>query len=209
MLYLADRGSSAFDSGRESVDVVCAGDSITGWNNFGDVGDWPFRTYPEYLQRLCEPLGWSIANAGIAGEVSQNGVGQVGEYLTLFPNARFFVLGYGSNDLDTWPGVERTSPRIIENLDRMVGAVREAGWKVVLLDVLNADESRLDREEAVTPRLTHRFCIGSTDSVVFSVLREVASRGRDAARRRVGAGGGRSHGPRRAGVCRRFEGMPR
>jgi lysophospholipase L1-like esterase len=72
----------------------------------------------------------------------------VREYLELFPNARFFVLGYGSNDLDKWPDVEATSPRIIENLNSMVGAVRDAGRAVVLLDVLDADESRLDREEA-------------------------------------------------------------
>ena len=57
VLYLADRGSPPFETGRTSVDVVCAGDSITGWNNFGGVADWPYRTYPEFLQRLCEPWG--------------------------------------------------------------------------------------------------------------------------------------------------------
>jgi lysophospholipase L1-like esterase len=141
MLYLADRGSLAFESGRESVDVVCAGDSITGWNNFGGVGDWPFHTYPEFLQRLCEPLGWSIANCGIAGEVSPNGVGQVGEYLALFPNARLFVVGYGTNDLGMWPDVKETSPRIIGNLDRMVQAIRGGSRQPVLLNVPYANES--------------------------------------------------------------------
>ena len=58
------------------VDVVCAGDSITGWNNFGVVRDWPYRTYPEFLQRLCDPLGLTVANGGIAGEVSGNGLGR-------------------------------------------------------------------------------------------------------------------------------------
>jgi hypothetical protein len=44
VLYLADRRSSAFEASRQAVDVVCAGDSITRWNNFGAVRDWPYRT---------------------------------------------------------------------------------------------------------------------------------------------------------------------
>ena len=70
ILYVADRGMPSFQAARQSVDVVCAGDSITGWNNFGGVRDWPYRTYPEFLQRHCERLGLSIANGGVAGEIS-------------------------------------------------------------------------------------------------------------------------------------------
>src|SRR6516164_4889447 len=127
VFYLAERDSPKFEAGRTTVDVVCAGDSITGRNNFRVVGDWPYRTYPEFLQRLCEPLGLTIANGGIAGEVSSNGLAQVRDYLDLFPNARYFVVGYGTNDLGMWPQVERTSPRIMENLNRMVRAIRDAG----------------------------------------------------------------------------------
>src|SRR5271166_5929540 len=107
-LYLSDRDSLAFETSRKTVDVGCAGDSITGWNNFGVVRDWPYRTYPEFLQRFCDPLGLTIANGGIAGEVSPNGLGQVRDYLDLFPNARYFVVGYGTNDLGMWPEVKRT-----------------------------------------------------------------------------------------------------
>ncbi|MGA8349755.1 MAG: hypothetical protein WB773_18350, partial [Isosphaeraceae bacterium] len=89
ILYVADRGMPSFQAARLSVDVVCAGDSITGWNNFGVVRDWPYRNYPEVLQRFCDPLGLTIANGGIAGEVSPNGLGQVRDYLDLFPNARY------------------------------------------------------------------------------------------------------------------------
>ncbi len=140
VLYLAERDSPAFEAGLFDVDVVCAGDSITGWNNFGLVGDWPYRTYPEFLQKLCEPVGLAIANGGIAGEVSGNGLGQVRDYLDLFPNARCFVIGYGTNDIGMWPDVERTSPRIIENLDGMVRAVRDSGRQAVLLNVPYANE---------------------------------------------------------------------
>jgi lysophospholipase L1-like esterase len=158
VLYLADRGSLTFDARRITVDVVCAGDSITGWNNFRrHERDWPFCSYPEFLQVSCEPIGLTVVDCGIAGEISPNGVGQVREYLGLFPNARFFVLGYGSNDLDKWPIVEETSPRVIENLASMVEAVRGDERAAVLLDVLNADESRLSSEEAEALHRTLSF----------------------------------------------------
>lgn len=37
VLYIAERNTSAFQMARLSADVACAGDSITGWNNFGAV----------------------------------------------------------------------------------------------------------------------------------------------------------------------------
>jgi lysophospholipase L1-like esterase len=145
VLYLAERGWPTFEAARTSVGVVCAGDSITGWNNFRVVGDWPYRTHPEFLRRLSETLGLTVANGGIAGEISGNGLGQVRDYVCLFPNARYFVIGYGTNDLGMWPDVERTSPRIIEDLDGMVPAVREGGRQPVLLNVPYANESMFPR----------------------------------------------------------------
>ena len=148
VLYVSDRGMPSFQTARLAVDVVCAGDSITGWNNFGVVSEWLYRTYPEFLQRLCDPLGLTVANGGIAGEVSPNGLGQVRDYLDLFPNARYFVVGYGTNDLGMEPEVERTSPRIIENLDRMVRAIRDGGRQPILLNVPYANESMFPRRVA-------------------------------------------------------------
>jgi lysophospholipase L1-like esterase len=141
ILYLADRDSPDFQTRRTAVDIVCAGDSITGWNNFGGATSWPYRTYPEILRWRCAPAGLIVANGGIAGEVSQNGPAQVQEYLELFPSARCFVVGYGTNDLGMWPQVERTSPRIIANLDRMVTMIRDANRKAILLNVPHANES--------------------------------------------------------------------
>ena len=148
IIHVADRGVPSFQDARLSADLVCAGDSITGWNNFGGVRDWPYRTYPEFLQRLCEPLGLTVANGGIAGEVSANGLGQIRDYLDLFPNARYFIIGYGTNDLGMFPQVERTSPRIIENLDRMVRAIRDGGRQPMLLNVPYANESMFPRRVA-------------------------------------------------------------
>jgi lysophospholipase L1-like esterase len=141
LLHLADQDTPSFRASRKSIDVVCAGDSITGWNNFGGVRYWPYRTYPEFLQQLCDPLRLKLANGGIAGEISQNGIGQVREYLELFPGARYFIVGYGTNDLGMWPDVERTSKRIIENLDQMVKAIRGRAKTPILLNVPYANES--------------------------------------------------------------------
>ena len=148
VLYLADHGSPSFPTGRTEVDVVCAGDSITGWNNPRRVTSWPESHLSGVLAALCEPSGLIVANGGLAGEVSQNGIGQVREYLALFPNARLFVVGYGTNDLGMWPQVEQTSPRIIENLDRMIQAIREHERGPILLNVPQANESLFPRQDA-------------------------------------------------------------
>lgn len=148
IIHVVNRGVPSFQEARLSADLVCAGDSITGWNNFGGARDWPYRTYPEFLQRLCEPLGLTVADGGIAGEVSSNGLGQIRDYLDLFPNARYFIIGYGTNDLGMFPQVERTSPRIIENLDGMVRAIREGGRQPMLLNVPYANESMFPRRVA-------------------------------------------------------------
>jgi lysophospholipase L1-like esterase len=148
ILYVADRRLPSFQMARQSVDVVCAGDSITGWNNFGGVSQWEYRTYPEFLQRLCDPLGLTIGNGGIAGEVSPNGLGQVQDYLVLFPNARHFVVGYGTNDLGMSRELEETSPMIIKHLDHMVRAIRDDGKQPILLNVPYANESMFPRRIA-------------------------------------------------------------
>jgi lysophospholipase L1-like esterase len=141
VLYTIDQGSPAFEAARTAVDIVCAGDSLTGWNNFGPARTWPYPTYPGFLQELCVPRGLWIANGGIAGEISNNGPQQVRDYLELFPNARYFVFGMGTNDLGSWPDTAATSKKIIGNLGKMLQAVQRQGKKAVLFNVPNANEA--------------------------------------------------------------------
>jgi lysophospholipase L1-like esterase len=148
VVYVADLKLPAFEQDRLAVDVVCAGDSITGWNNFGPVSFWPYPTYPCFLQELCEPLGLRLADGGISGELSDNGLSHVRRYLDLFPNSHYFVIGFGTNDLGTWPDLESTSRRIIDNLDRMVQAAREQEKRPILFNVPYANESRFPRHIA-------------------------------------------------------------
>ena len=92
-----------------------------------------------FLQELCVPLGLRVANGGIAGEISKNGPKKVNDYLVLFPNARYFVIGMGTNDLGTRPDTEATSRRIIGNLGKMVHAVHDHDKKPILFNVPNAN----------------------------------------------------------------------
>ena len=141
IIYTVDQGSIGFEYGRHQVSIVCAGDSLTGWNNNGPHHFWPFPTYPDELQRLCEPLGLRVANGGIAGEVSKNGPKQVQDYLKLFPNARYFVMGMGTNDLAIVSDTATASRGIIDNLDQMVQAVLDQGMQPILFNVPHVNES--------------------------------------------------------------------
>src|SRR4051812_14606610 len=85
-----------------------------------------------------------------AGEISGDGLGQVRDHLGPFPNARYFAVGDGANDLGMGPEVERTSHRIIEDPDRMVRAIREGGRYPILLEVPHANESMFPRRVADT-----------------------------------------------------------
>jgi len=141
ILCTIDQGTPTFEAGRTAVNLVCAGDSLTGWNNFGPHSTWPFPTYPDFLQELCIPLGLRVANGGIAGEISDNGPQQVRDYLDLFPNARYFVISMGANDLGTWRDTESTSRRIIGNLARMAQMVLDQGKQPILFNVPHANEA--------------------------------------------------------------------
>ncbi len=147
-----DQGSIGFEYGRLEVSIVCAGDSLTGWNNNGSHQYWPFPTYPDELQRLCEPRGLRVANGGIAGEVSDNGPKQVQDYLKLFPMASYVVMGMGTNDLAVVPDTETASRRIIENLDRMVQAVLDHGMQPILFNVPYVNEAVLPDQIVATIR---------------------------------------------------------
>lgn len=142
VLYTVDQGSPDFEAARTAADVVCLGDSLTGWNDSCfPVRYWPYRTYPDFLQELCEPLGLRIANGGVEVVVSDNGPQQVRDYLALFPNTRYVVFGMGTNDLQMWPKADATSKRIIANLGQMVQLVRDGGKQPILFNVPIVNEA--------------------------------------------------------------------
>jgi len=134
-LYLADIDRESFKEGSREVDIVCAGDSITGWNNVGDIANWPFPTYPQFLQELVNPIDLGVANGGRAGAISGMGIESVKEYLKLFPNSKYFIIGFGSNDLALPWDLEKKSRDIIGNIDEMVESVLRSEKKPILINV--------------------------------------------------------------------------
>ena len=125
VLYVVERDTAAFETARTTVDIVCAGDSLTGWNNFGPAGQWPYRTYPDFLQELCVPLGLRVANGGIAGEISDNGPNRSVTTLTCFPMPGFSSSAWGPT---TWGHGPTPNLRAAES------SATWAGWSQMVLD---------------------------------------------------------------------------
>jgi gamma-glutamylaminecyclotransferase len=134
-LFVAQQGNYEFTRQRTQVDIVCVGDSITGWNNFGPPENWPFPTYPRFLQLLCSPQGNRVVDGGIAGEVSPAGPRHVSRYLEWFVNATWYVIGFGTNDLGMSDDVRNTSERIVEHMRAMASRVASRGKNPIFLNV--------------------------------------------------------------------------
>ncbi len=57
--YVVERDTAAFEAARTTVGMVCADDSLTGWNNFGPAAQWSYRTPEETDEILANPgMGW-------------------------------------------------------------------------------------------------------------------------------------------------------
>lgn len=131
-----------FEAEARMVEILCVGDSLTGWNNFGAPSTWPFRCYPEFLQAQLHEAGFPqrVANAGMAGEVSKNGPGALWHFLDLFPRARWVVIALGGNDFSWAADSGHTSQEVLANLDRMVAMVRQRGSTPLLFEVTPVGE---------------------------------------------------------------------
>jgi len=150
-----------FDKLKKGVDIVCAGDSLTGWNNhLTHPTIWPFPTYPKFLQDILNEndADLHVVNAGIAGATSNAGFFAVMSCLEKFENAQFYLIGFGANDLgqgvltefdksigltkaDIYnPPLEEITEKAIENLDSMVDGVLTEGKKPILINVPNVNE---------------------------------------------------------------------
>jgi lysophospholipase L1-like esterase len=93
-----------------------------------------------------------VADGGIAGEVSDNGLRHVARYLQLFPNATYFVIGFGTNDLGGCTDGARASAQIVDNVSGMVRLVREQGRTPLVLNIPDVKESAFPRTVAAETR---------------------------------------------------------
>ena len=102
--------------------VVAFGDSLT-----SGYGAEAGQDYPSVLAQLS---GWQVANAGVPGELSSDGVARLPEVLAEYRPA-LVLLCHGGNDILA----ERPAEQIAADLDAMIRLCREAGAEVVLIGV--------------------------------------------------------------------------
>lgn len=151
LLYLSDINDPKFEQRRKTIDIVCIGDSITGWNNIRlenlTPPTGPFTTYPYFLQEKL--LDLKVADYGIAGEYSRNGLMHTKKCLELFPNSKYFIIGFGTNDLGERfsPNLlELTSQRIITNLNQMVNEALIREKQPILINIPNLGKLEFTEE---------------------------------------------------------------
>ena len=165
LIYLSELESHFHEASR--VDIVCVGDSITGWNNIRSnevrVQSGPFPTYPQFLQELMPEL--CVADCGVAGAFSKEGYDHTTICLGLFQNANYYIIGYGANDMagvGNIPDIHERSQKIISNLEKIINKVLKKQKKPILLNVPKINGNRFPiatRLKANLERLDYNECL--------------------------------------------------
>jgi len=103
--------------------IVAFGDSLT-----AGYGAAPGASYPDYLQRGLDRAGYHyrVANLGISGNTTKDGVDRVKDVLALKPAV--VIVAFGGNDGLRGLPIDATR----KNLDQIVSALAASGAKVVL-----------------------------------------------------------------------------
>ena len=103
--------------------IVAFGDSLT-----AGFGAEPGNSYPDFLQRDLDAAGfkWRVANAGVSGDTTTDGVNRLGEVLAEKP--RVVIVEFGGNDGLRGLPIETTRA----NLDQIISTIVQSGAKVVL-----------------------------------------------------------------------------
>jgi len=106
--------------------LVCFGDSLT-----AGLGTGPGQSYPDYLQADLDALHYRyrVANEGISGNTTKDGVARLPEVLALHPAAA--VVEFGGNDGLRGLRIEDSQA----NLDQIVRTLQGAGVKVALAGI--------------------------------------------------------------------------
>jgi acyl-CoA thioesterase-1 len=103
--------------------IVAFGDSLTA--GFGaDAG----KSYPDFLQRELDRRGlkYRVANAGISGETTTDGLARIGTVTAMKPAV--VIVEFGGND--GLRGLPIAATR--SNLDEIVTQIRQSGAQVLL-----------------------------------------------------------------------------
>jgi len=139
--------------------VLAFGDSLT----YG-TGAPKDQSYPAELSRLLG--GISIINAGVPGEVSQQGRARLPELLAQH-QPQLVLLCHGGNDILR----KQNRAALRENLQAMLQMIKQAGADAVLLGVPQPGLISLSVPE-LYPQLAEEFAIPYQGEVLADVLDE-------------------------------------
>jgi len=103
--------------------IIAFGDSLT----FGTGADSATQSYPAVLQQL---IGRKVINAGIPGEISQQGLLRL-PLLLEQTKPDLVILCHGGNDLIRQLG----NDQLKNNLEQMITLIQQSGAEVVLIAV--------------------------------------------------------------------------
>ena len=131
--------------------IACFGDSLT-----AGFGLDPGSAYPDVLQRELDARGYRyrVANYGISGDTSQDGVERLP--LLLADKPAIVVLEFGANDGLRGQPIANTEA----NLARMIEGLQNAGARVVLAGITlppNYGPDYIRRFDAVYRNLAARY----------------------------------------------------
>lgn len=119
VLHVVERGMAAFEAARTTVDVACAGDSLTS-------GLLPDRGYPDQLRKMIQ---LPVVNLGQSGITTEDGLNTLPRLKQTSPQV--IVIELGGHDFLT--GWDRRTTKA--NLERLIAACRRMATEVVLMEI--------------------------------------------------------------------------
>lgn len=155
-LALVGCGKPALEPLPRDATILAFGDSLT-----EGVGAPDGSAYPEQLARLT---GWTVVNAGVAGETTADGVARLPEALEAHA-PDLVILLMGGNDVLRNQDLAEAK----HNLARMIDQARAKGVAVVLVGV--PEKSLFSQSAPLYDALAEEHGVLLVDDLVASLLR--------------------------------------
>ena len=144
---------TAFPAAAEPYRIVGFGDSLMAGYGLG-----PGEGFPEKLQAALRKKGHDvvIANAGVSGDTSSGGLSRLD--WSVPDGTQLVILELGANDM-----LRGIAPEVTEqNLDEMLGRLKERGMAVLLVGMVAAPNLGPDYADAfngIFPRLAEKYSV--------------------------------------------------
>ena len=119
-------------------EIICLGDSITGWNNRYGLERVRLNSqfYPAFLEKILNGEGIKnpVINAGFDGAKSEEFPTLFDEYNAMYPKSRYFVIEFGANDFYQDGFTDETGACILKYFSSVIKGVKDAGKIPIVLN---------------------------------------------------------------------------